>query len=241
MILIEVLYKIKEDLKTLFNYYPFIDCPCGHGIDYDKYWEKRGRNIQSTLSDWQKERAEIVLQTIEKGSTCLDLGCGDGALIKYLWEKANIKGMGVDFSDKILKQANLLGIQVIKMDLSNLDNVQSLPVVDYIIGFEIIEHMAYPEDLLLCLQKKARKAMFFSIPNTGYYKHRLRLFFGKFPLQWINHPGEHLRFWTVADIKWWLNVLGFKIEKLYLYEGVPFLNRLFPSLFAQGILFKIIK
>ena len=65
------------------------------------------------------------------------------------------------------------------------------------------------------------------------------MLFGKFPLQWASHPGEHLRFWTVSDVKWWLKSANFNIESLELYEGIPILNKIFQSLFAQGIVFKI--
>lgn len=240
MIFFQGLYKIKEDLKGLFHY-PAVDFSANPCVDYDKYWETRGRNIRPVLSDWQKKRADIVLKTIEKNSSVLDLGCGEGAFIKYLEEKAGIKGVGVDSSDKILDQAKSIGVSTIKMDITDLNSLNSLAEFDYITGFEIIEHLSCPEGLLNCLRGKARKAMFFSIPNTGYYAHRLRLLFGKFPLQWATHPGEHLRFWTMSDIKWWLTSSDFYIESLELYEGIPLLNKIFPSLFAQGIIFKIVE
>ncbi|MFA5175237.1 MAG: methionine biosynthesis protein MetW [Patescibacteria group bacterium] len=233
------LYKIKEDFKWLFGY-PIVDFFTDSCVNYDKYWEKRGRNSRPFLSKWQKKRAVFVLKSIEKGSTVLDLGCGDGILLKYLQEKAEIKGCGVDSSDKILNQAKSIGVSTIKMNIIDIDNIKSLSIFDYITCFEIIEHLSCPEILLNCLKEKARKAIFFSIPNTGYYAHRLRLLFGKFPLQWAGHPGEHLRFWTLSDIKWWVKSLGFNIESLELYEGFPILNKIFPSLFAQGILLKIV-
>lgn len=240
MKILQELYKIKEDLRGLF-YYPKADIFINLRVDYEKYWEIRGRNSRPILSDWQKKRADIVLKTIEKKSSVLDLGCGGGAFIKYLEEKADIKGIGVDLSDKILNQAKSIGVSVIKLDITNSASVKSLAEFDYITGFEIIEHLSCPEELLNCLREKARRAMFFSVPNTGYYAHRLRLLFGKFPLQWAYHPGEHLRFWTVSDIKWWLKSLNFSIATIELYEGVPLLNRLWPSLFAKGIVFKITK
>ncbi|MBU4142860.1 class I SAM-dependent methyltransferase [Patescibacteria group bacterium] len=232
------LYKIKEDLKGLFRY-PVVDLAVNPCVSYDKYWETRGRNASPVLSDWQKKRADIVLKAIEKNSSVLDLGCGNGAFIKYLEVKAGIKGVGVDLNDKILEQAKSIGVATIKMDITDLNSIKSLPEFDYITGFEIIEHLSCPEGLLDCLRGKARKAMFFSIPNTGYYAHRLRLLLGKFLLQWASHPGEHLRFWTVSDVKWWLKSLGFNIESLELYEGIPLLNKIWPSLFAQGMVFKI--
>ncbi len=236
----QVLYKIKEDIKGLFGY-PAVDLVADSCVNYDKYWETRGRAAGPVLSDWQKKRADIVLETMEKNSSVLDLGCGRGAFLKYLKEQAGIDGVGVDSNENILEQAKSMGVATIKMDITDLEGIKSLSEYAYITGFEIIEHLPCPEALLCCLKGKARQAMFFSIPNTGYYAHRLRLLLGKTPLQWTSHPGEHLRFWTVADLKLWVRSLGFNLERLELYEGIPLLNKIFPSLFAQGIVFKITK
>ncbi len=238
MKILQELYKIKEDFKGLL-YYPTVDLAADPCVNYDKYWEARGRAAGPVLSDWQKKRADIVLRSLEKNSSVLDLGCGSGALIKYLEEKAGIKGVGVDSNDKILDQARSLGVSAIKTDITDLASLKALGEFDYVTGFEILEHLPCPESLLDCLRGKARRAMYFSIPNTGYWTHRLRLLLGKTPLQWASHPGEHLRFWTVSDLKRWLKSLDFKIESLELYEGIPVLNKIFPSLFSKGIVFKI--
>ena len=90
--------------------------------------------------------------------------------------------------------------------------------------------------------KKAKKGVFFSVPNSGYISYRLRLLFGSFPVQWKIHPGEHLRFWTYKDIKWWLKQLNlYHKSEIYVYEGIPFLNKIWKNLFGAGILVYIKK
>jgi hypothetical protein len=44
----------------------------------------------------------------------------------------------------------------------------------------------------------------------------------------------------MRDMLWWLNQLGYRYE-LHAYEGVPFLNHIWPSLFAAGLLATITK
>ena len=79
--------------------------------------------------------------------------------------------------------------------------------------------------------------LIFSVPNTGYVAHRKRLLFGSFPLQWRNNPGEHLRFWTLGDMKWWLKQLNlYEKSIIKTYEGFPLLNKLWPGMFAMGII-----
>jgi methionine biosynthesis protein MetW len=233
------LYKIKEDIKSFFMY-PEIDLKSNHKVDYGLYWSKRrDGKTKATLSSWQKQRADYISEMIDGGSVVMDLGCGDGSLLKYLIEKKSVSGVGVDIDDTSLKTAQGQNIDTIKMNLSNLDKVGTLPEVDYILGLEIIEHLPNTEEFVHSIKDKAKKGLIFSFPNTGYYAHRLRLLFGRFPLQWVVHPGEHLRFWTVKDVKWWVNNLGFKLDKMVIYEGVPFLKKIIPSIFGQGIIIKI--
>jgi methionine biosynthesis protein MetW len=110
---------------------------------------------------------------------------------------------------------------------------------DYIILSEIIEHLPDPEGLLSVLRPFARKAIIVSIPNTGYYQHRLRLLFGKFPLQWLVTPGEHLRFWTQADFHWWIKQIRFEIIDEIPYEGTPGLKQIWPGMFAAAFVYVI--
>jgi hypothetical protein len=62
---------------------------------------------------------------------------------------------------------------------------------------------------------------------------------GRFPLQWLTHPGEHLRFWTATDCRWWIKSLGAHMENFTLHQGLPVLNKIWPGLFSQGIIFMI--
>jgi methionine biosynthesis protein MetW len=234
----QFLYKLKEDLKSLGKY-PDVRLSDGFRVDYDKYWRKRRKGDIAVLSSWQRQRADHILRMIEEGSRVMDIGCGDGALLKYLIDKGGITGIGVDMSQPILEQTKALGIETHLIDLRDERSLTNLPEVDYILGLEILEHMPESEVLIMNLKLKARKGMIFSFPNTGYYLHRIRLLSGKFPLQWIVHPGEHLRYWTVSDVKWWIKSLGFVLDRTILYEGLPLLNKIFPSLFGQGIIIKI--
>lgn len=238
MFIKDLLYKLKTDLVG-FMRYPRVEGGKHLSVDYDVYWRRRGDVKRRGLSAWQKQRADITLSYIDEGSTVLDLGAGDGAMLVYMREKKNIKPIGVEISKDSLDALKANNIESIEMDIGNTEALAKLPEVDYVTGFEILEHMPVPETLLDVLKPKTRKAMIFSFPNTGYYLHRLRLLFGRFPLQWIAHPGEHVRFWTVADVKSWIPQIGFETIRVVAYEGLPGLRSVLPNLFGQGILIVI--
>lgn len=239
MIIKDILFKIKGDLKRLFVY-PVPEWGTDGRIDYDKYWRKRrGESQHFQLSAWQRQRAELVLPFLSDGDVVVDIGGGDGSMLAFWQSQKNIRGVCVDNNQLILNQAKERGMETVKTDLSISENWEQIPACDFLTGFEILEHLPNPEEFILKVAVRVRKEMIFSFPNSGYYAHRLRLLFGRFPLQWVVHPGEHLRFWTVADARSWIRALGFRLVGLITYEGVPFANRCWPTLFGQGIIIRI--
>ena len=208
--------------------------------EYDAYWKARGRSKQS-LSAWQKQRADIALSLMREGEVhIVDIGSGDGGILSYIKEKKEqVTGTGIDASDMALAILEDAGFVGSKQDFSSIDDL-SIPENDYTFLFEIIEHVKDSEKLVLKALDSSREGVFISIPNSGFFPYRLRLLFGKFPAQWINVPNEHLRFWTLRDVKWWLKALklldGAVIRT---YEGVPILRNVLPGLFAAGIVIYI--
>ena len=150
--------------------------------------------------------------------------------------------VAADISLKALSKLKAEGFETLRLDVENQKALSKLSEKDYILMMEILEHTKKPEEILLSLLSKANNAVIFSVPNTGFIVHRLRLIFGSFPLQWVSAPWEHLRFWTYKDMKWWLKELQLcERTKIIPYEGIPFLNKIFPGIFAMGIIVVIKK
>jgi methionine biosynthesis protein MetW len=208
-------------------------------IDYDQYWQIKRKGNLTKLSAFQSARANAVLPWIEPNSSVLDIAAGNCAILNFLRDNKNIKATALDKSQVALEAAKSLGFEAQQIDISCIEQHQHLPKVDYILALEILEHIPNAEEVLLSLTNFANKAIILSVPNTGFISHRLRLLFGRFPLQWLCHPGEHLRFWTVTDLRWWLTKLNLDSCDFKFYEGTPILNRLLPRLFAKGQIVKI--
>jgi methionine biosynthesis protein MetW len=167
----------------------------------------------------------------------LDLGVGDGALLRYLVDTRQIEGFGLDVSQKAVDYCQQHGLNVQLADINQPISAYLTDDYDYVILSEIIEHLPNPEHLLNSLRPHIRRGIIVSIPNTGYHMHRMRLLFGRFPLQWVVTPGEHLRFWTRADFHWWARQLGFDVAQEVPYEGTRGLKKLWPSLFAAAFVY----
>jgi methionine biosynthesis protein MetW len=206
-------------------------------VDYDVYWDNKAGEKIGQLSTWRLKRAQAFAALVGDGDRVLDLGVGDGALLRYLIDHKGITGYGLDVSPRAVAFCRENGLDVELADINRPITDFVRQPFDYIILSEIIEHLPDPESLLEGLRPFARKGIIVSIPNTGYHQHRLRLLLGRFPLQWVVTPGEHLRFWTRADFHWWARQLEFEIVREIPYEGTRGLKDVWPGLFAAAFIF----
>ena len=228
--------KIKESIKLIFHRPKLV-----LNFDYEKYWKDKRGDAMGAITSFQKNRANVVLSLVKNKGNVLDLGSGDGGIIDYLRNQSDLTITASDISYLALEKLKSNNFDVLKIDVENLPkDIIKQHSFKYIFAFEVLEHVKDSETLLsnIC---NLSETVIFSIPNTGYFAHRLRLMFGKFPLQWRLSPSEHLRFWTLSDLSWWMKSLGYEDVKIVTYEGIPFLNKLLPSLFAMGIVVKVSK
>jgi len=230
------------NLKTTYQLLTTRPKICLEKVDYNEYWKNRRKRGPGVPNSFQRFRAEWIVKRIEEDSTVLDLGCGDGAVLLHMKKFKNFRAIGADISNYVLSFLESQDIHTIKLDLGSFDELEKLPQVDHILLLEVLEHMQNPEQFLKIIERKTKKSIFFSIPNTGFIAYRLRLLLGSFPVQWRIHPGEHIRFWTYRDLKWWLKELGYlQRAEIVVYEGIPGFNKIWPSLFGMGLLVKIKK
>ena len=208
-------------------------------IDYNEYWKHKGEGFStnSKPNDWQVKRADIIAPYLKEGMRTLDLGTGDGLQLNEILSRVSLNNLCIDISEDVISFLINSGFNAKKMNVIDEIHLLESEKYDAIFMFEFLEHLPNPEELLISSLKIAEKYVFFSVPNSGFLSYRLRLFLlGRFLVQWRNHPAEHLRFWSIIDMKWWLACLNVSNCKVISYGGIPILNRVFPNLFAAGIL-----
>ena len=205
------------------------------------YWAYRRSTEQESLklNNFQAARLALSQRFLYGRVSLLDVGSGDGSQIFGIQKTfPNLKLFACD-SDSTYESLFASHPEIAFRLTSTFDQLSEFlthasPQV--ITFFEVLEHIPDCEKYLLMSLDKASEGVLFSVPNTGYIIHRLRFLFGRTPCQWISLPSEHVRFWTLSDMKFWLfEYLGLTRSIITPYMGVPILSRFFPGLFCQGL------
>ncbi len=140
----------------------------------------------------------IISEWIEPGSRVLDLGCGDGTLLKYLQEKNQVQGYGLELEVGNVAACLQKGVNAIQTDL-NLGLAEfSDQQFDYVLMTQALQVMKRP-DLLLAEMLRLGRRSIVTFPNFGHWSIRLQLLLGgrmprtrNLPAQWYDTKNIHL-------------------------------------------------
>jgi len=134
---------------------------------------------------------------IPQGSSVLDLGCGDGSLLRYLRETRDVRGYGVEISDEGIEACILNGVNVIQSNLeSGLSGFEN-GSFDYVILSQTLQATRHTAPLMQEMLRVGREGIV-SFPNFGYWQNRLNVMRGRMPVsedlpyQWYDTPNVHL-------------------------------------------------
>jgi methionine biosynthesis protein MetW len=170
--------------------------------------------------------SEYIARWVAPGSRVLDLGCGDGTLLKYLWEKRQAPGYGVEIDDAHVLECIRNDVNVLQMNLEQGLSAFRDGSFDCVILSETLQAIHHQEALLRETLRVGREAIV-SFPNFGYWRARLQIALGghmpvskELPYQWYNTPNVH--HCTLVDFESLCAKLGIRIlERLVLHDARP--------------------
>ena len=145
-----------------------------------------------------KKEFKVITELIEENSRVLDVGCGDGDLMKFLLQNKTIDIRGLEISKKNVQNCLSKGLAVIEgnaeNDLSQFPNNS----FDYVILSQTLQAFLNPERVINELLRIGKRAIV-TIPNFGHWKMRLHLLIkGTMPVtevlpnEWYNTPNLHM-------------------------------------------------
>jgi len=191
---------------------------------------------------------QVICDWIRPNSRVLDLGCGNGDLLRELSRHQGVSGYGIEIDDKNISQCIKAGVNVIQRDLdlglSDFDEDS----FDFVILSMTLQASNYPHRLLGEMLRVGAEGIV-TFPNFGNIISRIQLGLGgrmpvnrTLPLEWYNTTNIHLC--TLKDFEELCEKLGIEILERRAVsnnnKAGPGL-RLFPNLFGEIALYRFRK
>lgn len=178
--------------------------------------------------DW--DRYTVAAQLVDSGERILDIGCGEGYLLRRL--KDRFKELyGLDVASSRLRKAEVKGKELLSFEASKFKFIEgnaddSLPFPDnFFDAITCIAVMKHIYDVFSLVKEMHRVLkpdgyVIAEVPNIAYLKYRVSILLGKLPAtsspyHWeeIGWDGGHIHYFTMEKLCWLFELQEFCIKE----------------------------
>ncbi|MDX6806765.1 methionine biosynthesis protein MetW [Terrihabitans rhizophilus] len=140
----------------------------------------------------------LISEMVSEGSRVLDVGSGDGQLLRLLIDRKNVDGRGIELSRAGVNASVAHGLSVIEGDADT--DLADYPTdsFDYVILSQTLQATRHPKQVMEHLLRIGRHAIV-SVPNFGHWRMRMQLvIWGRMPVtpslpaSWYDTTNIHL-------------------------------------------------
>lgn len=171
----------------------------------------------------QRPDYAAIAAWVRPGARVLDLGCGDGTLLKYLRRERGASGYGVEIDNAGVLACVRNNVSVIQGDLeTGLSDFEDR-AFDYVILSQTLQAMRHSERIVSEMLRVGREGIV-TFPNFGYWRNRLQVLGGRMPVsdnlpyEWYDTPNIHLC--TIRDFEGFCSSQGVRIlERTVITDG----------------------
>jgi methionine biosynthesis protein MetW len=159
----------------------------------------------------------VVARMLEPKSRVLDVGCGDGTLLRHLSERHGVDARGIELSQRGVNDCVAQGLSVIQGDADT--DLAGYPddSFDFVILSQTLQATRKPRQVLEHMLRIGKHAIV-SFPNFGHWRVRGQLLVkGRMPITdalsyaWYDTPNIHA--FTIRDFVALVRMLDGRIEE----------------------------
>jgi len=158
---------------------------------------------------------QIIGSWIEPGSHVLDLGCGNGELLRYLITQKKATGSGIEREEEKVAACIEKGLTVLQGDINDEVPDYQDQTFDYVILSQTLQQVYAPDKLIREIMRVGKRGIV-SFPNFSHWACRIQLLSSGYapvtkqlPYQWYNTP--NIRVITIKDFRKFIHDVGLKI------------------------------
>ncbi|MGA2637709.1 methionine biosynthesis protein MetW [Methylocella sp.] len=175
--------------------------------------------LEATKAPQTTARVDLLLvaSMVEANSRVLDVGCGDGALLRLLAAEKGVDARGIELSQRGVNDCVAQGLSVIQGDADTDLAAYPDDSFDYVILSQTLQATRRPRHVLEDMLRIGRRAIV-SFPNFGHWRIRAQIAFGghmpvtrNLSLPWYETPNIH--FCTIQDFTELVQTIGARIER----------------------------
>lgn len=156
--------------------------------------------MATSVPNLPESRVDLVLiaDMVPRGARVLDIGCGDGALLRLLRDSRDVDGRGIDVARENVNACVAQGLSAIQGDADSDLGTYPDGAFDVVVLSQTIQATQRPKEVVRQLLRIGKRAII-SFPNFAHWRIRWQILaWGRMPVtrtigyRWYDTPNIHL-------------------------------------------------